>query len=210
MEGGGCPAPRSLSTPAATAKAALARRGRGGRGNPRAAPAKDCGERQGPATWKRLGDDRSGGSGVPLDRLLPRRPTRDHRPRQLLDVDGCRASTRRSRRRTTPSSSTTATYWDNMALDGHDVGDRGRGMSHPRLPGRVLPRSQDPESAHPDRALHHCPGAVLDELPHPRDRVDLPAHGPRGSPEPGTHQAPASSPSPSRSSASRRSRCAWR
>ena len=83
-----------------------------------------------------------------------------------------------------------STYWDNMLSTLRDVGDRGRGVSRPRVPGRVLPRPQGREPAEPDRALHHRPGPVLDELPHARDRLDVPAHGPRGSAEPGADQAP--------------------
>ena len=51
------------------------------------------------------------------------------------------------------------------------------------------------EPAQPDRALHHRAGPVLDELPHPRDRVDVPADGPRGGAEPGARSSCTSSPS---------------
>ena len=69
---------------------ARARRGRGGRGDPRPAAAEGgaCARRgrRRPTRRRRLGDGRAGGARAALDRLLPRRAARDHRPRQLLDV----------------------------------------------------------------------------------------------------------------------------
>ena len=158
-------------------------------------------EQKSPKAEAALGEGRGGGgkggwltrgagrARAPLDRLLPDRAARDHHPRQLLDVDGRRLPEDLDDgelQRALPRLDLLGQH----ALDVRDVGDRGCGMSRDRVPGRLLPRSQGREPAEPDRALHHRAGPVLDELPHPRDRVDVPAHGPRGSPEPGADQAP--------------------
>ena len=140
-------------------------------------------------SWRRLGDGGAGGAGAPVDRLLPDRAARDHHPRQLLDVvtDAGfeRTWTLGELQRALPRLDLLGQH----ALDVRDVGDRGGGVPRARVPGRVLPRAQGREPAHPDRALHHRAGPVLDELPHPRDCMDVPADGSRGSPEPGAHQA---------------------
>ncbi len=157
LEGRRCPAPRRLSRSETTppgSRSTRSTRSRRSSSSGRLAGRGGARRRSRRRSRQRLGDGRPGGAGDDLDRLLPGRAARDHRPRQLLDVDG-----RRVRQDVHDRELQRAVQRPHLlgqhALHGRDLRHRRGRLPRPRVPRCVLPRPQGAEPAHPDRALHH-------------------------------------------------------
>ena len=136
-------------------------------------------------------------------------PLVDHHPRQLLDVDGRRLPSDW----TSPNYSELfhdSTYWDNMLSTFVTSVIAVVACLVFGFPVAYF-LALKVESLRNQIALFIIALAPFWTSFLTRcDRVDVPADGPRGRAQPGADQARHPSPSRSRTSASRRSRCAWR
>src|SRR5581483_649205 len=151
---------------------------RGG-GDRRAARARPRGLARGGRAPQRAVHDAARAPRRALARVLPARPARLHRPRQLLDVRArCEVRVHDEvdaleLRHDPPQLDVLAQH----ARQPVHVADRRRRVPDLRLSDRLLPRAEGAEPPKPDRALHHRARAVLDELPRPLRRLDVPARG---------------------------------
>ena len=127
---------------------------------------------------RRLGHRRLGAARAASGSASTCRAARLHRPRQLLDVQArgeVRLHDATGRSRTTARSSTARTYWHNMLTSVETSVIAVVACLVFGFPVAYFLALKVQKPAQPDRALHHRAGAVLDELPRPLGRLDVPA-----------------------------------